>query len=80
MRVVMPPALPPPSPLPRAAAFMSPAAPSLAPIAAPPSLTLVGRDGRYDLIRDGGASEKPALAGLTIAEVIALLQSAEGEP
>jgi precorrin-3B synthase len=44
------------------------------------SLTLVGRDGRYDLIRDGAATGKPALAGLTIAEVIALLQSAEGEP
>jgi precorrin-3B synthase len=44
------------------------------------ALTLVGRDGRYELIRDGGANEKPALAGLTIAEVIVLLQSAEGEP
>ncbi len=44
------------------------------------ALTLVGRDGRYDLIRNGGASERPALAGLTIAEVVALLQSAEGEP
>jgi precorrin-3B synthase len=44
------------------------------------SLTLVGRDGRYDLIRDGGASGKPALTGLAIAEIIALLQSAEGEP
>lgn len=46
----------------------------------PAALTLVGRDGRYDLIRDGGASDRPALAGLTIAEVIALLQSVEGEP
>jgi len=46
----------------------------------PAALTLVGRDGRYDLIRDGGASDRPALAGLTIAEVIALLQSVEGKP
>jgi precorrin-3B synthase len=46
----------------------------------PAALTLVGRDGRYDVIRHGGASEKPALAGLAIAELIALLQSAEGEP
>jgi precorrin-3B synthase len=44
------------------------------------SLTLVGDDGRYDLIRDGGTTEKPALARLTIAVVIALLQSAEGKP
>jgi precorrin-3B synthase len=44
------------------------------------SLTLVGRDGRYDLIRDGGASDKPALTALALAEIIVLLQSAEGEP
>jgi len=44
------------------------------------ALTLVGRDGRYDLIRDGGVSDRPALAGLTIAEVIALLQSVERKP
>jgi precorrin-3B synthase len=44
------------------------------------SLTLIGRDGRYDLIRDGGAGGKPALTGLAVAEIIALLQSAEGEP
>ena len=80
MRVAMPPALPPPSPPPRAAAIhVSGCAKSCAHRGAA-ALTLVGRDGRYDLIRDGGASEKPALAGLTIAEVIALLQSAEGEP
>jgi precorrin-3B synthase len=46
----------------------------------PAALTLVGRDGRYDLIRDGGASDRPALAGLTIAEVVALLWSVEGKP
>jgi precorrin-3B synthase len=44
------------------------------------TLTLVGRDGHYELIRGGGASDRPALAGLTIAEVIALLQSVEGKP
>jgi precorrin-3B synthase len=45
----------------------------------PAALTLVGRDGRYDLVRDGGASDRPALAGLAIANVIALLQSVEGK-
>ena len=40
------------------------------------SLTLVGRDGFYDLIRDGTATDRPSLIGLTIDQVEALLQSA----
>ena len=31
----------------------------------PASLTLVGRDGRYDLIRNGTASDRPSLTGLS---------------
>jgi precorrin-3B synthase len=38
----------------------------------PASLTLVGRDGRYDLIRNGGAADRPSLTGLGIDEIIAL--------
>jgi precorrin-3B synthase len=37
------------------------------PHAAP--VTLVGRDGRYDLVRDGPASSPPLLRGLTVAQV-----------
>ena len=43
------------------------------------SLTLVGRDGRYDLIRNGSAAERPSLTGLTIDQIEALLQSAKGQ-
>jgi precorrin-3B synthase len=43
------------------------------------SLTLVGRDGRYDLIRNGNAAGRPSLTGLTIDQIEALLQSAKGQ-
>jgi precorrin-3B synthase len=42
------------------------------------SLTLVGRDGRYDLIRNGSATGRPSLTGLSLDQVEALLQSAKG--
>jgi precorrin-3B synthase len=45
----------------------------------PASLTLVGRDGRYDLIRDGSAADRPSLTGLSIDQIEALLQSAKGQ-
>ena len=41
----------------------------------PASLTLVGRDGRYDLIRNGSAGDRPSLTGLSIDEVVALLDA-----
>jgi precorrin-3B synthase len=41
----------------------------------PAALTFVGRDGRYDLIRNGSAGDQPALTGLSIEQVVALLQS-----
>jgi precorrin-3B synthase len=41
----------------------------------PASLTLVGRDARYDLIRNGTATDRPSLTGLTMDEVEALLLS-----
>jgi precorrin-3B synthase len=43
------------------------------------SLTLVGRDGRYDLIRNGSAADRPSLTGLTVDQIEALLQSAKGQ-
>jgi precorrin-3B synthase len=43
------------------------------------SLTLVGRDGSYDLIRDGSAAGRPSLTGLTIDQIEALLQSVKGQ-
>jgi sulfite reductase beta subunit-like hemoprotein len=42
------------------------------------SLTLVGRDGRYDLVRNGSAAGRPSLTGVAIGEVEALLLSAKG--
>ena len=42
------------------------------------TLTLVGRDGRYDLIRNGSAADRPSLTGLSIDQIEALLQSAKG--
>lgn len=45
----------------------------------PASLTLVGRDGRYDLIRNGGAGDRPSLTGLGIDQIEALLLSAKGQ-
>ena len=44
----------------------------------PASVTLIGRDGRYDLVRNGGAGDRPSLTGLSLDDVIALLQSAKG--
>ncbi len=41
---------------------------------APSAITLTGRDGCYDLIRDGRAADKPAAHGLTISQVMALLR------
>jgi precorrin-3B synthase len=38
----------------------------------PASLTLVGRDGRYDLVRNGMASGPPSLTGLRIDDIAAL--------
>jgi precorrin-3B synthase len=38
----------------------------------PASLTLVGRDGRYDVIRNGMASDRPSLTGLRIDDIAAL--------
>ena len=35
--------------------------------------TLVGRNGRYDLVRSGRASDRPDLSGLTLAEVMVAL-------
>ena len=43
------------------------------------SLTLVGRDGRYDLIRNGSAAGRASLTGLSMDQVEALLQSAKGQ-
>ena len=43
------------------------------------SLTLVGRDGRYDLIRNGSAADRPSLTGLSMDQIEALLQSAKGQ-
>ena len=45
----------------------------------PASLTLVGRDGRYDLIRNGNATGRPSLVGLSIDQIEALLQSVKGQ-
>jgi precorrin-3B synthase len=43
----------------------------------PAALTFVGRDGRYDLVRNGRAGDQPALTGLSIEQAVALLQSAK---
>ena len=39
-------------------------------------VTLVGRDGRYDLVRDGRADARPAATGLSLAQVRAWLGTA----
>lgn len=45
----------------------------------PAPVTLVGRDGRYDLVREGAAADAPVRLGLTLAEVRgALMAMAEG--
>lgn len=38
-------------------------------------VTLIGRDGRFDLVRNGKAADTPAVLGLTLAEIPALMQS-----
>jgi len=43
----------------------------------PAALTLVGRDGRYDMVRDGSAGDTPTLTGLDIEQIIGALA---GEP
>ncbi len=43
----------------------------------PASLTLVGRDGRYDLIRDGAVSDRPSLMGLSLDDVVAIACAAK---
>ena len=45
----------------------------------PAAITLVGRDGRYGIVRQGRASDEPAERGLTATEVVALLRH-EGAP
>ncbi|MGZ5916102.1 MAG: precorrin-3B synthase [Methyloceanibacter sp.] len=44
----------------------------------PAALTLVGRDRRYDLVRDGRAGDRPTLTGLTIEQIIAELHIEQG--
>ncbi len=41
----------------------------------PAAVTLVGRAGTFDLIRDGRPSDRPAIRDLTLAEIPALMQS-----
>jgi precorrin-3B synthase len=43
--------------------------------ASPAALTLVGRDGRYDLVRDGKAGDRPTYTGLSIAQAITQLDT-----
>lgn len=38
-------------------------------------VTLIGRDGRYDLVVNGGPRDIPALTGLSVAEVIAYFEA-----
>ncbi len=40
----------------------------------PAPLTLVGRGGGYDVVRDGRASDEPVLRGLDLDAVAALLR------
>jgi len=44
----------------------------------PAALTLVGRDGRYDLVRNGTTADRTSVTGLGIDQIVALLQSAKG--
>jgi precorrin-3B synthase len=44
----------------------------------PAALTLVGRDGRYDLVRNGSAGDPPALTGLNVEQIIAEEHVEEG--
>ena len=42
--------------------------------------TLVGRDGRYDFIRNGIASDAPSLRGLTLDQAASLLRRTRADP
>ena len=44
----------------------------------PAAVTLIGRDGSYDLVRNGSASGRPSLTGLGIDDAVALLAAAGG--
>jgi precorrin-3B synthase len=41
---------------------------------------LVGREGRYDLVLDGRAGDRPILAGLDAKELEAVLEKLGGAP
>ncbi len=43
--------------------------------AGPAALTLVGRDGRYDLVRNGRAGDAPTLTGLSVEQIVAALRA-----
>lgn len=45
--------------------------------AGPAALTLVGRGGHYDLVRDGRAGDTPARTGLGVAEIVAALRAGQ---
>jgi precorrin-3B synthase len=45
----------------------------------PAALTLVGRDGRYDLVRNGTTADRPSATGLSVEQIVALLQSTKGQ-
>ena len=44
----------------------------------PAALTLIGRDGGYDLVRNGTTADRTSATGLGIDQIVALLRSAEG--
>jgi precorrin-3B synthase len=44
------------------------------------AVTLVGREGRYDLVLDGRAGDRPILAGLDAKELEAVLEKLGGAP
>ena len=43
-------------------------------------VSLVGRDGRYDFIRNGIASDAPSLRGLTLDQAASLLRRTRADP
>jgi sulfite reductase beta subunit-like hemoprotein len=46
----------------------------------PASFTLVGNNGRYDLVRDGSASDAPDLAALSFDEALTVIEQEAGAP
>lgn len=46
----------------------------------PAALTLVARDGGYDLVRGGAAADPPARRGLSVEAVAAMLGTPQPEP